>query len=190
MYVKTFARALRVLSRGALFAFIASLALAAQAGIVVQSSTTSLGGNDWRLDYTLSGAAPAGGFNGLTIYFDSASFTGLSNGVAPLGWDPLLIQPDLSIPADGLFDVLHTAGPLSGTVAPTAFSVVVNAGAQPGAQWFELYLYDSVNLTTVASGMTVQVSSVPEPTTAALVLLALGAVALRGRRTGGARQAV
>lgn len=190
MYVKTLARVRRAFVRGAFFASIASLAFAAQASIVVQYNSTSLGGDDWRLDYTLSGAAPDGGFNGLTIYFDSASVTALADEEGPAGWDLLLIQPDLAIPADGLFDVLHTAGPLLGPVGPTAFSVVVSAGVRPGAQSFELYLSDSLGFTIVAAGTTVPVSSVPEPPTAALMLLALGAVALRARSARGAHQAV
>jgi hypothetical protein len=145
---------------------------------VVQYATTSLGGDFWRYAYTLEGQAPTGGFDGVTIYFEPTSFGTLTNLVAPPGWDPLIVQPDTGLPADGFVDLLHSGGLLSGTVGPVAFSVDVEylGTGVPGAQRFELYVSNPFSV--VASGLTQQASNVPEPATVVLLALALGCAVL------------
>lgn len=172
-----FAWRCRAVARNILISLVAACGMSANAAIV-QFSTTALGGGFWRYDYTLEGAAPAGGFDGLTIYFEASSYGQLANAIAPLGWDPLVVQPDTGIPADGLLDLLNLGGLLTGNVGPLEFSVDVEyfgVGA-PSSQRFELY--QSTPFDVVALGLTGRVNGVPEPSTGALVMLALSGVML------------
>ena len=182
MVSTTRARGTRALLRGMLIGGVAALCMAAHAAVVVPFTSTALGGSLWRLDYTLQGGAPAGGFDGITVYFEPGSYGLLANAAAPSGWDVLVAQPDSVIPADGFFDLLNLGGLLTGDVGTVAFSFDVEylgAGA-PGSQRFELY-QASPNFRVVATGDTMRASSVPEPATAALLCLGLGGLTLRGR---------
>ncbi len=149
------------------------LGAAAHAGIV-QYTTTALGGDLWRYEFTLQGQAPSGGFDGLTIYFAPTSFGLLTSLVAPPDWDPLVIQPDTALPADGFVDLLHVSGLLNGTVDPVGLSVDVRylGTGSPSSQRFELYVSDPFSV--VLSGETQQANEVPEPGTIFLVAVALG----------------
>lgn len=149
----------------------------AVASLIVKYQTTSLGGDQWRYAYTLQGDGPAGGVDGVTIYFASAAYALLTNAVAPSDWDPLVVQPDTGLPADGFLDLLHLAGPLSGILTPVSFDLdfkYLGIGA-PGAQRFELY--NASPFSVVFSGQT-ESASVPEPSGSALVALALTLVIL------------
>ena len=147
---------------------------AAHAGIV-QYTATPLGGSNWRYDYTIINTTPSAGFDELTIYFDPSRYGALASGTAPSGWDPLIVQPDTGIPADGFFDVLNLAGLLADGETVSGFSVVFSylVAGTPGAQSFDLY--ESSNFTLVGSGRTAptQATHVPEPQTLALMLAAL-----------------
>lgn len=155
---------------------------AANAGIL-QFETTALGGDIWRYRYTLQGQAPSGGFDGLTVYFEPTSFGHLTNLAVPVDCDPLLIQPDIGIPADGFLDLLHLGGLLNGSFGPVEFSVDVEflGNGFPGSQRFELYVSEPFDVVT--SSETQQAAAVPEPATFALVATALGCILLGRLRT-------
>jgi hypothetical protein len=178
---KILARTCRALFRNILIGLVAACGMAANAAIL-QYNATALGGGLWRYEYTLEGAAPAGGFDGLTIYFEASSYAQLANPVTPLDWDPLVVQPDTGIPADGFLDLLNLDGLLTGNVGPVEFSVDVEylGVGVPGSQRFELY--QSTPFDVVALGQAGAANDVPEPATGALVVLALGGVMLTRAR--------
>lgn len=169
---------LQIFFVGVLFSVLVDTTTAA----TVKYNTNSLGSGVWQYNYTLEGSAPAGGFDGLTIYFEASSFGTLSAPTAPIGWDSLIVQHDTSLPSDGFFDVLRPAGRLTGNVASTSFSLRIEylGAAFPGSQRFELYQSSPFNV--VAFGETSAVGAIPEPSTAAFLLFGLGGVVLAGRR--------
>lgn len=162
--------------RGILGAGLLMLCSSAATAGLVHFQATSLGGDLWHYDYTLQGQAPTGGFDGITIYFAADAYRLVNNLVAPLDWDPLVVQPDTGLPADGFVDLLNVGGLLQDMVGPVNFSVnfqFLGMGA-PGSQPFELYR--TAPFATVLSDQTQSPATVPEPGTAALVGLALGLV--------------
>ena len=160
-----------------------SVVTATTAG-VVDFAVTSLGGSSWRYNYTINNPTPSAGFDELTVYFDYSKYSNLSAGVAPSGWDLLLIQPDTGIPSDGYFDVLSLTGPLADGVSISGFSVTFDyvLGETPGAQPFDLI--DSGSFTVLSSGRSIDpnASTVPEPESLALMLLGLGCAYMTRRR--------
>ena len=172
-------------ARRAVLLVIATVASvsAAHAGIV-QYTTTSLGGSNWRYDYTITNTTPSSGFDELTIYFDPGRYGAIASGTAPSGWDPLIVQPDTGIPADGFFDVLNLGGPLADGETVSGFSVVFSylLSGTPGAQSFELYDFNSFTLLDSGRTATAQTTNVPEPQTLLLMLAALGGLGFARRR--------
>lgn len=163
---------------------LVAASMSANAVVVVSFDTAELGGGSWRLSYSLQGEAPAGGFEGVTVYFEPELFGSLANAVVPAGWDPLLVDPEDTL--SGFFDMLRLDGPLTGSFSPISFYFDVEysgAGAPVAPQVFELY-QTLPDFAVVASGHTQHVSAVPEPATGALVLAALGAAFLRSRVAG------
>ena len=156
------------------------------AGVVraqsIEYSATSLGGDRWRYDYTVDNSHPGPSFDEVTVYFDRALDTLLALTVSPAGWDPLVIQPDLAIPADGYLDVIDLGGPVGSGASVGGFSTTFTylAAGSPGPQRFELY--DSSSFTLLGSGLTSaigSVSAVPEQETVVLMLGGLGVLGLR-----------
>ena len=150
----------------------------------VDYTTTSLGGNLWRFDYTINNSTPNIDFDELSIYFDVDSFTLLDSLVAPAGWHVLALQPDAGIQADGVYDALNLGGFVASGASLSGFSVVVTyrGTGVPEAPTFELI--DSTQFSVVWSGSTSPVpgGAIPEPSTALLVLLPLWAIRQRVAR--------
>lgn len=148
----------------------------------VEYSITSLGGNHWRYDYTIDNPHPGATFDEITVYFDLTKATSLVLAASPTGWDALLIQPDLAIPADGYLDVINLDGPVAPGASVSGFSTTFTSlvADSPGAQRFELY--DSSTFALLGSGMTTPIApvlGVPEPQTVALMLAGLLVLGLR-----------
>ena len=130
---------------------------------VVDYVATSLGGNAWRYDYTITNTTPPIGFDELTVYFDVGKNGQLNAAIAPTGWDPIVVQPDPGIPASGFYDVLSLIGRIGDAATVSGLSVTFTylAAGSPGAQPFELL--DATGFTVVYAGMTTSASAVPEP---------------------------
>ena len=154
------------------------LALSSAQAATVSYTATLLSGNKWRYDYTLDNTVPAPTFDGFTVYFDPALFEHLTGAQVPLGWDPLVLQTDTVVPADGAFDALLKSGPLADGAVVTGFSVSFTylGSDNPGSQRIELYDSGvlSGDFAVVQTGRTSSAQQVDEPASAALALLAMG----------------
>ena len=159
-------------------AFCAILLLSLEAHAVnVFYSITQLSSNGWRYDYTITNANPSLTFDELTIYFDRNLYGSLALASSPPDWDPLIIQADFGLPANGFFDALHVGGLVVPGATIPGFGVTFSylPGLTPGAQPFDLL--NSQGFNTVSSGITqLPVLNVAEPET--FGLLATGLIAM------------
>jgi MYXO-CTERM domain-containing protein len=186
------------LIRARVFALVAAVlcapaapALGAPLFQAIDLADTSSGTDLWRYIYTVD-AQTLGSDPGLAIFFNASLYGALSNpspdtdrdvfSTTDPHWDILLLDPDLSLPADGVFDAFFLP---SGTPGATTFSVDfvwLGAGA-PASQSFYTYSLDADgNVVVGQDGVTVASSSVPEPATWALVLPGLVAAWVRRAR--------
>ena len=172
---------------GLLFPCLAATALAFATPARAQSvqyDVSSLGANAWRYSYVIVNSSPTLQFDEVTIYFDVGSFQSLSLAATPAAWDPLVIQPDSAIPADGFLDVIHPGGPVAMGASFSGFSIdlaYLGTGT-PGAQRFELYDSSDFSLRYVGETTLQDISPVPEAPTLALLLVGLAAGAKTVKR--------
>lgn len=143
---------------------------------VITYAPSFLGGSQWQYDYTVAAAASDPTIDEFTIFFDPTLYANLVAAATPSGWDPLVIQPDTSIPADGYFDALALVAGISPGTSQGGFAVSFDflGNGTPGLQSFDIV--DPNTFATLSSGFTSIASSsstVPEPNTLALVCLAL-----------------
>lgn len=140
----------------------------------------NLGGNQWEYNYTLenTGADPLEAFS---IFFDFRDYENLAVTGSPADWDSIVLQPDLGLPDDGIFDSLSFGGLLDPGDILGGFSVAFDflGVGVPGEQFFEFY--DPLDFSVVIDGAS-EAAVVPEPGTLALMLSGLLFLAFRLRR--------
>jgi len=168
-----------------------ALALAVGSGLsqaaIVSAGFNALGGNLWRVAITVQNDGTPASIPGLTVYFDESLFGNLSNATAPVGWDPLLFQPDTGLSAPGAFDALALGSAfevMAGqTLSGFGLDVVYLGNGTPGPMAYEIYALDSAfAVVTLGNGTTVApTAAVPEPMTAWLVALGLAGCAVTRR---------
>jgi hypothetical protein len=154
-----------------------TLALAAASGAsaaVVDSAYTFLGGSSWVADFTVRNDGMPATIDSLTVYFPEAFISGLDLLASPAGWDTMIFQPDLGIPAPGMLDTLAKGPGLVTGQSVGGFRVgfTLMTGGTPGSLKFDV---NDSNYNVVLSGMT-NVVAVPEPSAAALLALGLCAI--------------
>ena len=86
-----------------------------------------------------------------------------------MDWDVLILQPDGTLPDNGIYDALSLSNGAS-LADPFMLSFIWTGSGTPGAQAFNIY-DDTFNV--VESGVT---SPVPEPAPVFLMLMASGLV--------------
>ena len=163
-------------------ALLLTLCVGAHAG-KVDSTYTSLGGNQWSAAFTVTNTGEPAPVSEFTVYFAEGLFANLAVTGSPSTWDSIVIQPDSGIPADGFFDalVLDQVDALDNGESQSGFSMTfdfLGSGA-PGALPFDFL---DANFTVIASGRTTLPGggggTVPAPATWLLVVGAI-AVSLR-----------
>lgn len=166
-----------------LFAAACCLPAASQAAVVT-GQYSLISGTTWSLSLTVINNGTPAAIPGFSVFFDETLFSNLALPVAPLGWDPLVLQPNLGLSAEGLFDV-YVNDPLNALTpgqSLAGFSVrfdYLGVGA-PGALRFETYVLDASGLPTVLESGTVR--SVPVPGSLWLAALGLCALPMAPRR--------
>jgi len=156
----------------------------AASATLIEYELTNLSGNRWEYAYTVTNDSLGSALEELTIYFDATLFENLAVTGSPVGWDSLVVQPDLSLPDDGFFDSLSTLGGLAPAGSQSGFRVAFDflGTGTPGAQPFEIV--DPITFAVLDSGQT---TAVPEPGSAWLLVVAAAALGLRrARRSAGA----
>lgn len=117
--------------------------------------------------------------NGFSIFFGPLNYSNLENPAPAVNsdWDVLVLQPDIFLPDDGVYDALASITNPSLLDAFSLSFVWLGAGT-PGSQPFALY---NETFSIIATGHTLAKAngtSVPEP--AMLFLLGSGFLALLG----------
>ena len=139
-----------------------------------------LGAGRWQYTYDVSNFSLPGPIEQFTIYFEYGDdVQPLYDDLAvetpdpPAGdWSEIVLQPEPVLSDDGLYDALalYTGIAQGQTVSGFKVSFVWRGTGEPGSQLYEII--DPQTFETIDSGQTI-----PEP--AALLLLGLGAMALR-----------
>ncbi|MGK5045807.1 hypothetical protein ACQ4WP_07900 [Janthinobacterium sp. GB4P2] len=144
-------------------------------------TATSLGGTQWRYDYTVSNTTLAIPIEEFTLFFSVGQYANLHNVSTAPGWDVLLVQPDVAIPASGYLDALALAGGIVPGATATGFSVTFDylGAGSPGAQLFSIL--DPVSFIELETGIT-QPAAVALPSTPWLLLAGVLAIACLRRR--------
>ncbi|WP_298408096.1 hypothetical protein [Janthinobacterium sp.] len=144
-------------------------------------TATSLGGTQWRYDYTVSNTTLAVPIAEFTLFFSVGQHAMLHDISTAPDWDVLLVQPDPAIPASGYLDALALAGGIHPGATATGFSVTFDylGAGSPGAQPFSIL--DPVSFIELETGIT-QAAAVALPSTPWLLLAGVLAMACLGRR--------
>lgn len=138
------------------------------------STDTTPGEDLWQYTYWLSDYSFDTDY-GFTVYFDYQLYSNLEDPPPTVNsdWDPIVWQPDPSLPDDGAYDALALVDNAS-LADPFTVSFVWLGSGNPGDQYFEVY---DPSFNTVASGQT---APVPEPAT--FLLIATGLLGFAGFR--------
>jgi hypothetical protein len=172
--------------RASVLAAALLLSATAHAGII-EYDVTNVGGSTWRYDYAVTNDAQASGLGEFTIWFARDLYASLGFPTAAADWDPLVIQPDPALPADGFFDALALGASLALNATLGGFSVSFDwlGTGTPGAQAFDFI--DPVTFAVLESGVTRQrvmpdPTPVPEPAIALMFAAGFAAVTFATRR--------
>jgi hypothetical protein len=161
-------------------ALLGALALAGSAESATIQTSVHQVGPLWELALTVGNDGAPAEIGHFTVYFDESLFSALQLTSSPAGWDSLVIQPDLAIPAAGYLDALVTPpqAPLAAGQSQGGFklSFAYSGIGAPGSLPFDIV---SENYDVLYHGQTV---AVPEPATALLGLAGGGLLLARLRR--------
>lgn len=149
---------------------------------IIEFSTVQLDSDTWRYDYSVFNDTLAAPLEEFSVYFDLSLYANLRSALAPDQWDPLVLQPDPALPAEGLYDALVLADGIAPGGSLGGFSIVFDwlGSGTPAAQPFDVL--DPLTFAVIEAGTTIPAAmAVPEPTVVSLLLGALAFLALRFR---------
>lgn len=151
---------------------------------VIDVTSENLSGNTYRYDFSLENDTLAQGIEEVSVFFDLLLYDNLRDAVAPSGWDPLVVQSDPILAADGFVDLLALFAPVA-LGETLEFSVTFDflGATRPGDLLFQVL--DPFTFEVIDEGTTRMATAVPAPSSMALLGLAAGLVFARGRRRGG-----
>ena len=114
----------------------------------------NISGNLWEYRYSVNNNTLGVNINEFSVFFDPALYQNLATNLTPTGWDSLVLQPDLLIPDDGLYDALAIGIGITPNSTETGFSVRFNylGAGFPSTQPFKIV--DPVTFATIESGTT------------------------------------
>ena len=133
-----------------------------------------LTGSQWAVDFIVTGDGTPAVINDFTIYFPETSFAALSLASSPANWDSLVVQPDTALHSAGFLDSLALGAGIGNGTSVSGFGVKFSylGSGNPPPLHFDI---NDANFHAIYSGLT-SVTAVPEPETAWLMLLGLGAI--------------
>nr|WP_319491024.1 hypothetical protein [uncultured Desulfobacter sp.] len=123
--------------------FLLFLPLSVHAAI--DYSLNDLGGGRYEYLYTVSNDNYDFDIEEFSIFFDFESYENLEITSTPSSWDPILIQPDVDLEEDGMFDALALGMPLVLGEVVSGFGVSFDwiGSGIPGTQAYEFIDPDS-----------------------------------------------
>ncbi len=165
-------------------AVITLLTLPAHATTITSDLTKLAPPDRWQAAYTVANDTLAVDIEELAIYFQVGQYDNLLAGSQPGSWDAFVLQPDIVVPADGLYEPFtFVAGIAPGTsLGGFVVSFDFFGTGSPGAQFFEIL--DPFTFEPLDTGFTRSAQQpVPEPGTMALLgSLLMGFALMRRRR--------
>ncbi|MCJ7777536.1 MAG: PEP-CTERM sorting domain-containing protein [Sedimentisphaerales bacterium] len=149
----------------------------------IRYQTSDLGSGRWQYNYDVTNISLTVPIEEFTIWFDYGLYKNLAVETpdTPVGWDQIVIQPELVLGDDGYYDALALTSGIGVGQMVSGFAVRFDwlGTGVPGPQFYEII--DPVTFETIDSGWTI-----PEPAT--LLVLGLGSLILkrinRGVRRG------
>ena len=138
---------------------------------------SNLSGSTWEYNYTVKNDSLGVDIEEFTVWFDYTLYENLAVTSAPSDWDPIVIEPDASLPDDGFYDALALVSGIAPGASETGFSASFDwlGIGTPGSQFFEIV--DPNTFATLDSGNT---APIPEPST--FLLMGIGLAGLVGYR--------
>lgn len=111
----------------------------------VNYTVTDLGLGLWEYEYTITNDSLATDIEEFTIFFDDTLFgtlgtPGQPNGIAPIGWDPLVVQEPTIFNGDGFYDALALGPRIApgATLGGFSLQVVFDGLDTPGSNRFQV----------------------------------------------------
>jgi len=127
---------------------------------VVDYQVTSVGSN-FQYNYSFSGLSLLNNQE-LDIFFNAALYGQISNGVAPVGYNLELFQPNVPAGSSGEYSLLATTNNPT-TVGTFSVQFTYLGGGVPPSQLWQIYNDNTVPLSLLATGQTVDPNVIPEP---------------------------